>query len=665
MDKNEILTEEMKKKLEEDLEKGQFGENSKLKIETAKDLALVHKTKYMPNGKIRCQRDIPEARTDSKIRIIDDEYDASIKHERNTVHFTVNGEVSDHMMGNFSESKYQIIIPAEKIEEKDFFGGSLVDFWARGTVKLPEGTIILCPEKEMEEVKKANPGCIIYGYEGKSADGYGNLLLSKLGYKVEKIGNQEWINSKQDSIDAESILFEKDDKKFERATHFLSTDYKEEYVYEQIHKFNEMIRIIKEEDLIKKYGKEKIYGLVIGNGKTVFSCIKDLAEKFPDFNLHRFFEVFFDELNQYTGIEFDNAMLEKLTGFTNLEEKEQGQLMEAFAKEITSPEVIKVFPNCDDFILEFSKNINETKVDNREEKEKIISDIRLEGTDIIFFSEATQKKFYEQLQENGINISKEQKDIINQLMNSIDYEKTVEDVLLNIEYSNDIREYINQNKEKGKEELIKRILVKEINDRYLLGKELSELNEEEKRLIKAKIDDEVISTEQYDIMATTTKDMKGILQIGKGEIIVSQVASDEYEKNEQLLRSRLGGRNHFVDIEGLGFGADLGTIKPNEKLGEYINRLKKYFKMIQEQIEGDKEINFDEQEQSIEEQEQGKEEKNVEKETAEAEVDNLERSYEKSGIEPTDLKKARKQLETDLNKEQDQPIKNGEENDEH
>ncbi len=78
MDKNEILTEEMKKKLEADLEKKQFGENSKLKIETAKDLALVHKTKYMPNGKIRCQRDIPEARTDSKIEIIDDEYDASI-----------------------------------------------------------------------------------------------------------------------------------------------------------------------------------------------------------------------------------------------------------------------------------------------------------------------------------------------------------------------------------------------------------------------------------------------------------------------------------------------------------------------------------------------------------------------------------------------------------
>ena len=59
-----------------------------------------------------------------------------------------------------------------------------MDFWARGTVKLPEGTIILCPEKEMEEVKKANPGCIIYGYEGKSADGYGNLLLSKLGVNI-------------------------------------------------------------------------------------------------------------------------------------------------------------------------------------------------------------------------------------------------------------------------------------------------------------------------------------------------------------------------------------------------------------------------------------------------------------------------------------------------
>ena len=581
MDKNEILTEEMKKKLEEDLEKGQFGENSKLKIETAKDLALVHKTKYMPNGKIRCQRDIPEARTDSKIRIIDDEYDASIKHERNTVHFTVNGEVSDHMMGNFSESKYQIIIPAEKIEEKDFFGGSLVDFWARGTVKLPEGTIILCPEKEMEEVKKANPGCIIYGYEGKSADGYGNLLLSKLGYKVEKIGNQEWINSKQDSIDAESILFEKDDKKFVRATHFLSTDYKEEYVYEQIHKFNEMIRIIKEEDLIKKYGIEKIYNLVKGNGIIAFGNIKEFANKFSDFNLHRFYEVFFNELNQYTGIEFDSDTIEKLTGFTNLEEKEQGQLMENFAKEITLPEVMKNFPDIDNFISEFNKNTNGTKEYNREEKEKAISDIRLEGTDFIFFSEATQKYFYEQLQENGINISKEQKDIINQLMNSIDYEKTMADVLLNEEYSYDIKEYINQNKEKGKEELIKRILVKEINDRYLLGKELSELNEDEKRLIAAKIDDERINTKQYNI-SIQTKDWKRNIKIGEKGIDVTHVESEEYEQNEQLLRSRLDGRKHFT--EGYGFSTDLGTIKPNEKIGEYINRLKKYFKMIQEQI---------------------------------------------------------------------------------
>ncbi len=75
---------------------------------------------------------------------------------RPTIHFTINGPVPNHMYGNWDDSNVAIITPLVntlKENAENFIGGTLVDMYFLGHVKLPKNAIIL-HRKKGESAKK-------------------------------------------------------------------------------------------------------------------------------------------------------------------------------------------------------------------------------------------------------------------------------------------------------------------------------------------------------------------------------------------------------------------------------------------------------------------------------------------------------------------------------
>lgn len=76
----------------------QMFDNNGKEIKNISDLILIHKTNYMPeNGVIKSSRD-SGALLDHYFKVGEKEYSGKHLHERNTVHFCVNGEVESHTM---------------------------------------------------------------------------------------------------------------------------------------------------------------------------------------------------------------------------------------------------------------------------------------------------------------------------------------------------------------------------------------------------------------------------------------------------------------------------------------------------------------------------------------------------------------------------------------
>lgn len=176
----------------EDKGKIASGNDSK-KIKGLSDLVLVHKTDYIPiDGVIKSSKDAGVL-GDASIWINDQEYIISLPSERESVHFCLNGEVTSHKFGNWDESKYAIIIPFEKIDKDNIVGGITVDTYTKGSVQIPQGSYILCPQTEIKRIESLTKNLNVVGYEGENVTGYANMFLSKvLGYKKEKIGEHSW-----------------------------------------------------------------------------------------------------------------------------------------------------------------------------------------------------------------------------------------------------------------------------------------------------------------------------------------------------------------------------------------------------------------------------------------------------------------------------------------
>lgn len=232
-----VLTEEDKNKIE----------TQEKILKEKSDFVCVHKTKYIPvENRIKSAKEAGVVST-KKIEIEDKEYDVQYKHERNTVHFCVNGEVTNNTGGDWDECKYAIIVPLESIDTKQIKGALPVDLYTEGGVTLDESSWILCPRGESKKIKKQNDKINVIEYDGENVTGYANILLQYLGYDYKEGGFWEWINDTESQKNFYDLL-EKEGVPNLRMGHVYSYSGKVEKDKTLLNILSEKMRILKKEN---------------------------------------------------------------------------------------------------------------------------------------------------------------------------------------------------------------------------------------------------------------------------------------------------------------------------------------------------------------------------------------------------------------------------------
>lgn len=163
-------------------------------ISTFDGLILVHKTGHVPiDGRIHSVKEANTTKTGVE-KIGNIEIPIAFQSERNTVHFSVNTEVSSHFWGNWDDKKYAILIPFNDIPKDDIKSSRPEDTYILGGVTLTKNSWILVPKGEKETVQKNNPLVNIIEYEGPNVSGYANQLIKYLGYKKISVDTHGWVD---------------------------------------------------------------------------------------------------------------------------------------------------------------------------------------------------------------------------------------------------------------------------------------------------------------------------------------------------------------------------------------------------------------------------------------------------------------------------------------
>lgn len=165
-----------------DLYKSCIGLDFDKKSFSIKDLALVHATNYAPKD------GIIKSSSDGKKKDNEGNY-----LHRNTVHFALNGKVSDHVMGSWQDVKYVIIEPASN-QIKNISTMRPSDTYAFGSINLSKDAIVLVNEKLFnKEDEQDLKGLNVIKYSGDSKVAVDKVLLA-LGYLPQEILKYSWEN---------------------------------------------------------------------------------------------------------------------------------------------------------------------------------------------------------------------------------------------------------------------------------------------------------------------------------------------------------------------------------------------------------------------------------------------------------------------------------------
>lgn len=303
------------------------------------ELCLVHKCDYMPfNNEIKSALN-SGAESVRSFRIGSETYEYKHKEQRNTVHFSANGEVGSHDLGNWDVRRYAIIVPFECLVNY-LISARSCDSFVRDKALLNDKCYILCPKEEVEKVRNDNNLVNVIPYEGNNVSGYANAVISFLGYKCESISNHGWLGDDQS-------LYEKLMRKHNLSMldHMSTKDYnceimKKSYthileIYLRLFMPDVEIDLSLLEDMQKEpygdhvysnlrfYISEFIYSSIIFNDaysrdKTILFLIKllnDLSSINPNFSFETDFEALKSKFfaNYYDPIEpFINEVLKSL-----------------------------------------------------------------------------------------------------------------------------------------------------------------------------------------------------------------------------------------------------------------------------------------------------------------------------------------------------------------
>ena len=156
------------------------------------DLIMVHKTDFIPkNNRLSTQKEAGVERN-LKVNLDGKDYEFSYLIERDTVHTSMNDEVSSHMFGEWDHCRYTVLQPFAEVANEKIGATVPNDTYTKGGIDLTANAWILCPANQVDEVKKENPSVHVLGYQGENSAGLAAPFLSQLGYRAEKVGMWGW-----------------------------------------------------------------------------------------------------------------------------------------------------------------------------------------------------------------------------------------------------------------------------------------------------------------------------------------------------------------------------------------------------------------------------------------------------------------------------------------
>lgn len=177
--------------------------NDKKKIEKIEDIIMIHKTNFLPINGVLYSPKLTGAK--QKISFLLDGKEHSYEHYacNDTLHFTLNGPVVDHLYGSWSNRKYAVIIPFSSVDHDNLLSFNPEDTYFKDKVVLPSDSIILCPDIEKEKVKKENPNIKVIGYDNSiSLDQAIKCVLLYKGYNVKIIDNHGWFSNDETDMNS-------------------------------------------------------------------------------------------------------------------------------------------------------------------------------------------------------------------------------------------------------------------------------------------------------------------------------------------------------------------------------------------------------------------------------------------------------------------------------
>jgi len=198
-----------------------------------------------------------------------------------TIHFCINSYFSNEAC------KYAICIPLKEFKG-DIFGGKECDLFAVGSVSLDKHAYVLCPEKEVKELRTKNKKTKIIGFKGNNACIYINKFINLgLGFKYKEpdIEEKEW---RKDTQDKEFIY-----RVFEKRDWFIGDYQDTPMILEEnrkacTEKIIQTLRVIKDNLLLQELKEDKIRKVLMdtfecGNKEESYSFLIDYSLE-KDFN---------------------------------------------------------------------------------------------------------------------------------------------------------------------------------------------------------------------------------------------------------------------------------------------------------------------------------------------------------------------------------------------
>lgn len=212
------------------------------------DLIMVHKSKGMPMGnRLSTQKELGLKNT-SNIELDGKKYSYSYETPRDTLHTSMNGEVSSHLYGDWEDSKYATLQPFAEVDNRKVASAVPNDTYTHGGIPLSRNAWILCPASEVAKAKQQNPNINVLGYQGDNVTGFANPFLSQLGYRAQEVGQWGWeLGSK-----AQDQFYQIAQREnFRTQQHTETTECEDEDLIININKMIALVKLLRDNDLVQ------------------------------------------------------------------------------------------------------------------------------------------------------------------------------------------------------------------------------------------------------------------------------------------------------------------------------------------------------------------------------------------------------------------------------